>query len=91
MLEPASGHGFVAIQPEAVTISPERLESSQRNCFPGRVASLERQAFGWLVEAECEGVRIASSITSESVERLRLEPGRQVFVSFKASAVHAIR
>jgi molybdopterin-binding protein len=91
MLEPASGSGFIAIQPEAVTVSLEHLESSQRNCFPGRIASMERQAFGWLVEVDCPGTRIAASITSESVERLRLEPGRQVFVSFKASAVHAFR
>lgn len=91
MLEPASGRGFIAIQPESVTVSTDHFESSQRNSFRGRISAMERQAFGWLVEVDCAGTSIASTVTVESVERLGLEPGREVFVSFKASSVHAFR
>jgi len=85
------GTGFISVTPEAVTLSLARLESSQRNCLKGVVASVERQAIGWLVEVDCGPFRLSSSVTQESVEELALEPGAAVFASFKASAVTAFR
>mgnify|MGYP006277855981 CR=1 FL=1 len=82
------GHGFLAVPPEAIVISREKARTSERNRFPGRIASILRSGSTFDVEAECGGVSFIASLTRASIDELDLEPGVEVFVSFKASSVH---
>ena len=74
------------LRPMDVTISLEAPEGSARNAFRGPVTSIA-------VEGERARLRIATEpplvaeVTLGSIGRLQLEPGRQVWASFKAVEV----
>lgn len=82
------GRGFLAVPPESIVISRTKSRTSERNRFPGRIASILRSGTTFDVEAECSGVNFTASLTRASIDELGLKPGVEVFVSFKASAVH---
>lgn len=82
------GRGFLAVPPESIVISREKAMTSERNRFPGRITSILRSGTTFDVEAECGGVNFTASLTRASIDELGLEPGVEVFVSFKASSVH---
>lgn len=95
-LVPAGGDAVeVAIRSDTVTLTPPAEtpapdETSARNRFEGTVAAVEsgeRVARVRLdIGAETELVAL---VTRASVERLGLEPGREVVASFKATATRA--
>ena len=78
-------HG--SVRPEDILISRERLRSSARNCFRGRIVSIADR--GTLVYVT---VRVPPDficvITRRSLEEMELREGMEVYVAFKASAVH---
>lgn len=93
----AAEHGSavaLCIRPENVSLSvgPARAgaRSSVRNSFPARVVDVYRKGVFFKVRLDC-GFPLVSHVTADSLERLRLAPGRQVAASFKATAVHVIR
>lgn len=62
--------------------------SSARNNFPGKVASVKRGGLASEVLVDLyEGSKVCALITGDSVERLRLEPGSEILVLFKAFSV----
>lgn len=62
--------------------------SSARNKFPGKVASVKRGGIASEVLVDLyEGSKVCALITGDSVERLRLEPGSETVVMFKAFSV----
>jgi len=78
-------HG--SIRPEEIVISREPLRSSARNSFRGRIVNIaDRGTFVYVT------VRIPPDftciITRRSLEEMELREGLEVYVSFKASAVH---
>ena len=79
------GHG--SIRPEEIVISQELLRSSARNCFHGHIVSLEDR--GTVVYVT---VRIPPDFvciaTRRSLEEMELREGMEVYIAFKASAVH---
>jgi len=78
-------HG--SVRPEDILISRERLRSSARNCFRGRIVSIADR--GTLVYVT---VRVPPDftcvITRRSLEEMELRERMEVYVAFKASAVH---
>ncbi|HSL11124.1 MAG TPA: ABC transporter ATP-binding protein [Actinomycetota bacterium] len=77
------------LRPADVTLSAERPTGSARNVLSGRVTSVA-------IDGDRARVRLASDppvvaeVTIGSVERLRIEEGRELWASFKAVEVRTI-
>ncbi|MEE8413031.1 MAG: ABC transporter ATP-binding protein [Dehalococcoidales bacterium] len=79
----------VCIRPEDVTLAKSKTSSSARNSFAGKIQRIV--SFGVLsrVELDC-GFPLVALVTKKSAEEMGLEKGKQVYASFKATAVHII-
>jgi tungstate transport system ATP-binding protein len=83
---------YCCLRPEHVTIdiaSPAG-SSSARNVLPARIASVSSVGPYLKVRLDC-GFPLVATVTGESFRALGLARGREVFASFKATAVHVIR
>ncbi|MFA4888137.1 MAG: ABC transporter ATP-binding protein [Candidatus Omnitrophota bacterium] len=81
---------FICIRPEDVVISRHTDSSSARNHFNARITNIEPWRLGYKLNLEC-GFNLAASVTGQSIENLNLKINEEVFVSFKATAIHVIR
>jgi molybdopterin-binding protein len=81
--------GFVLFRAEDVVISCEPLVSSFTNCFKGKILHISPCVTGIEVLVDA-GIRLTSLITEQSVEKLDLKEGKEIYVNFKASAVRFI-
>lgn len=85
----------VAIRSDAVTLTPPEEtpapdETSARNRFSGAVSSVEHGESVAKIRLDIGSeTPLSTLVTRESAERLRLEPGREVVTSFKATATRA--
>jgi tungstate transport system ATP-binding protein len=85
-------HMYCCIRPENVIIevvNPSRT-SSARNVFPARIASVASTGPYLKIKLDC-GFPLVAHVTGESFSTLGLEEGKDVFASFKATAIHVIR
>jgi molybdate transport system ATP-binding protein len=79
----AGGRVTVAVRSGDVLLATEEPRGlSARNVLRGRVSAVERRASETLVRVE-SGVVWAASVTRQSVEELRIEVGRPVWLAFK--------
>jgi molybdate transport system ATP-binding protein len=77
------GRVTVAVRSGDVLLATEEPRGlSARNVLRGRVSAVERRASETLVRVE-SGVVWAASVTRQSVEELRIEVGRPVWLAFK--------
>ena len=83
------GYGQICIRSEDVTISKTRIPSSARNNFQGTIIDIIPAGIGIEVIVDI-GLQIAALITMESVDKLELKCGKNVWVSFKATAIKYI-
>jgi tungstate transport system ATP-binding protein len=83
---------YCCIRPEQVTIdlAAPAGTTSARNVLPARVVGVAPAGAFLKVKLDC-GFPLVATVTPRSVAALGLEPGREVFASFKATAVHVIR
>lgn len=80
-----NGPGFLTLRSEDITLSVARPEGSAQNSFLGTVKELFPARLG--VEAVVDiGVDMAALVTHNAVETLGLTEGKEVWVSFKATA-----
>ncbi len=79
----------VAIDPAHVVLSPARLESSMRNCFPGRVVELSERG-GEVQVGVAAGERFHALITHEALQAQGITLGAEVWVSFKSNAIQVL-
>lgn len=85
----------VAIRSDAVTLTPPEEtpapgDTSARNRFEGAVSSVERGESVARVRLDIGAeAPLVALVTRSSVERLSLEPDREVVASFKATATRA--
>ncbi len=82
------GHGFLAIPPEAIVVSRETTVTSERNHFAGTIISVERTGSIFSISVDCRNLVIIASVTRSALSDLNLITGQDVYISFKASAVH---
>jgi tungstate transport system ATP-binding protein len=80
------------IRPEHVTLSTTQTCSgvSARNTFPGKIVRISPMGLFYKISLNC-GFLLTAFVTITSAENLALEEGKQIFASFKATAVHLIR
>jgi molybdopterin-binding protein len=81
--------GYISINPEDIIVSKERLFSSARNVFQGKITKIIEQNGTVHLEVEAkETFRV--QITKLSFHEMGLTLGTKVFLIFKASSVHVL-
>jgi tungstate transport system ATP-binding protein len=82
-----SGPAILAIPATDIVVSKERVPSSARNVFAGRVTRLARERPGAVHVTADVGVDLVAVVSEEAVSDLGLSPGGGAVFAFKASAV----
>jgi len=80
---------LACIRSEEVTLSRENFPDSARNHLQATVTGVVRSGPLFRVELDC-GFGLASLVTLQAKDELRLAPGLQVTAIVKASAVHCV-
>ncbi|MGE0078893.1 MAG: ABC transporter ATP-binding protein [Bacteroidales bacterium] len=84
-----SGEGFVCFPESAVSISKTSQNQSALNVFQGKILDIFPQRFGFEVTVDV-GFKVLALVTWESINRLELQRGSEVWVSFKANSLRFI-
>ena len=84
-VEPVS---HVWIRPEEIVLSKEPFSSSARNQFKGQVVDWEHSGTLLVIHVSCGGLALSALITYASFKELAIEPGMELYVTFKSSSVH---
>lgn len=82
----ATNEGYVMIRSKDIILSEKRIESSALNSIKGVIADWFPEKYGCKVMVEA-GVKLAVLITRRSQKKLDIDLGKEIWVSFKASAV----
>jgi len=82
----------LCIRPENVTLSihSSKEATSARNVFSGIIVKVTALGLYQKVQLHC-GFPLVAYVTKQSLEDLSLREGKEVRVSFKATAVHVLR
>jgi tungstate transport system ATP-binding protein len=83
----AGGAVNIFIRPEDITISLSEPAGSARNVFPGRITSMVPTGPLVRVGLDC-GFPLVALITRMSSDELGLDIGKNVYASFKSTAIH---
>lgn len=83
---PYDGEVLACFRPSAVTVTAEEPVGSARNKWRGRVLSAVPHGEVTRVHLDAAG-GVLADVTPESVVRLGLEPGREMWVAVKASEI----
>ncbi len=84
---PDRGNYISAVLPyDDVILSSEEINASTQNQLRGKVSGIQKTSNLFLVTVNC-GISIKALVTERSIETIGIVPGRELFVSFKASAV----
>ncbi len=86
--KPANSHGYIAIRPEDIVLSKEKLASSMRNSFKSNVTGVSDKGLYYEVDLMVKKVTFKSLITKSSLFELGIREGIEVLLSFKSTAVH---
>ena len=81
------GKFHASIRPEDILISTEPLKSSARNCLHGAISRVDNRGATFLLTVTVPPEFICL-VTRRSFEEMELGEGKEVFLTFKASAVH---
>ena len=84
-----AGPVTVAIDPEDIIVSTDELESSALNRFPGKIAKVEGLDGSLRVYVDV-GALLCVMVTARSFRLLGLNVGKQVWTTFKATAIHVL-
>ena len=84
----ANGEVRLSLRPEDILISKEPLQSTARNCFLGVVSDIADRGSVTYVTVTVPPDFICI-ITRQAFDELQLRKGVEVWITFKASAIHA--
>ncbi|ASA77971.1 tungstate ABC transporter ATP-binding protein WtpC [Thermococcus sp. 5-4] len=84
----ARGRVRVGLRPEDIILSLEPIRTSARNEFKALVESVEELGPLVRVHLRIGGLHLRAFITRSSMLEMGITKGREVYVSFKASALH---
>ena len=82
-----NGPAYAHVRPEEILLSMEPIQSSAMNSFQGTILEISDRWSICRVVVDV-GVPFVVNITATSLHRMDLRVGRQVSLTFKASAVH---
>ena len=81
------GEVRLSIRPEDILVSREPLQSTARNCFQGVISDVADRGSIIYVTVTLPPDFICI-ITRQAFDELRLRKGIEVWITFKASAIH---
>lgn len=81
-------HGFIAIRPDDIVLSKERLSSSIRNAFRGKIQRILNHGAYYEVWVMIDGTTLKGLITKGALIELGLSEGISIWASFKSTAIH---
>jgi len=87
---PAGEKISACVRPEDITLALSEISSSARNSFAAVVTRALTVGSLARIEIDC-GFPLVVTVTKRSVEGLKLEKGRHVYATFKATGVHVIK
>lgn len=77
------------IRPEDIILSLQSFSSSARNSYQGIVKEIKKRLS--IVEVKVDiGIEIIAYVTYRSLEEMEIEPEKEVYITFKATAGHVI-
>lgn len=77
----------IMIRSDNIIVSLEKINSSAKNSFKGKIIKINRKLN--VIEVTVDiGVEIVAYITYSSFQKMKLDMEKEVFITFKASAVH---
>ncbi len=83
----AQGEVRLSLRPEDILISKEPLQSSARNCFLGVVSDIADRGSVIYITVTLPPDFVCI-ITRQAFDELKLRKGMEVWITFKASAIH---
>jgi molybdopterin-binding protein len=89
LTDAAPGPGCLIVRSEDITVSLGKSDTSAQNSFRGKVMDVVPARLGVEIAIDI-GVEVAAWVTAESVDRLGIQQGKEVWISFKASAARFI-
>jgi molybdopterin-binding protein len=78
--------GFIIIRGEDIIISNTKIETSAVNCLQGTIIDIHPGIHGMELHIDC-GIDLVAVISKQSLTALNLYEGKNIWISFKASAV----
>jgi tungstate transport system ATP-binding protein len=84
------GEVCACVRAENITLTLVKTTSSARNSFLGQITGVVSLGPLSRIEIDC-GFRLVALVTRRSAEELGLEKGKQVYATFKATAVHVLK
>jgi tungstate transport system ATP-binding protein len=81
---------YILIRPEDITLTLAGDTTSARNTFHGRIIKATRIGPLFHIKAYC-GFPLLAVVTRKSAQEMGLTDGREIYASFKATAIHAIK
>ena len=81
---------YVLIRPEDITFANKKDTSSARNIFKGTITTLTNVGSLVRIQVDC-GFPLFGVITTRSAEELNFSLGKEIYSSFKATALHVIK
>jgi len=85
---PDNSHGYIAIRPEDIVLSKEKLASSMLNSFTGTINGVIDQGLFYEIEIRLNNVIFRSLITKRSLFEMGISEGMDITFSFKSTAIH---
>ncbi len=82
-----NGEVYATVRPEDILISREQIQSSARNSFKGTITDIVNNGMVIKVNVDA-GIPFVSVMTRQGYDHLQLNEGEEVYLTFKASAVH---
>ncbi|MCD5417760.1 TOBE domain-containing protein [Candidatus Bipolaricaulota bacterium] len=77
----------IALSPHAITLALQPHRSSARNQFHGMIKAIEHREGTARIDIDCGSFPLVSVITARSATEMDLAVGKEVYASFKATAV----
>lgn len=87
---PVDGNGAIALRPEDIHISPEHDFPEQLTVLKGKVRTITREGFTWLVAMECRDIEVVVRIDQRSLLSGVIEEGGAVYVGLDPADMHYI-
>lgn len=85
-----SGHVIGIVRPEDILISKNVITSSARNCFKGKIKSIENIGSIWRIVVDFNNILFSSIITKQSAVSMNLKIDDEIYLTFKATSVHIL-
>jgi len=81
---------YIAIKSDEILLSEERLKSSARNVFKGKVKSILKR--NSLIEVLIDaGIDFRVEITKRSFEEMNIKEGKELWLTFKVSSIKVFK